>query len=133
LVSLVLVSHSRKLAEGLQEMVEQVAGPEVRVTVAGGTEDGRLGTSAPAITEAIRMVDDGHGVLVLIDLGSAALSADLALEDLEPAQRGRVRISPAPFVEGAILAAVEATLGSDLDAVAAAAARAFDLPKLSQD
>lgn len=132
-MSLVLVSHSRKLAEGLQEMVEQVAGPEVRVTVAGGTEDGRLGTSAPAITEAIRMVDDGHGVLVLIDLGSAALSADLALEDLEPAQRGRVRISPAPFVEGAILAAVEATLGSDLDAVAAAAARAFDLPKLSQD
>jgi PTS hybrid protein len=133
LVSLVLVSHSRKLAEGLQEMVEQVAGPEVRVTVAGGTEDGRLGTSAPAITEAIRMVDDGHGVLVLIDLGSAALSAELAVEDLEPAQRERVRISPAPFVEGAILAAVEATLGSDLDAVVAAAARAFDLPKLPQD
>jgi phosphoenolpyruvate---glycerone phosphotransferase subunit DhaM len=133
LVSLVLVSHSRKLAEGLQEMVEQVAGPGVRVTVAGGTADGRLGTSAPAITAAIRMVDDGHGVLVLIDLGSAALSADLALEDLEPAQRERVRISPAPFVEGAILAAVEATLGSDLDAVAAAAARAFDLPKLPQD
>jgi dihydroxyacetone kinase phosphotransfer subunit len=130
---LVLVSHSRQLAEGLQQMVEQVAGPEVRVLVAAGTEDGRLGTSAPAITEAIRTVDDGHGVLVLIDLGSAALSAELALEDLDPGQRERVRISGAPFVEGAILAAVEATLGSDLDAVAAAAARAVDLPKLPQD
>jgi dihydroxyacetone kinase phosphotransfer subunit len=130
---LVLVSHSRQLAEGLQQMVEQVAGPEVRVLVAAGTEDGRLGTSAPAITEAIRTADDGHGVLVLIDLGSAALSAELALEDLDPHQRERVRISGAPFVEGAILAAVEATLGSDLDAVAAAAARAVDLPKLPQD
>jgi dihydroxyacetone kinase phosphotransfer subunit len=127
------VSHSRTLAEGLQEMVEQVAGPEVRVAVAAGTEDGRLGTSAPAITEAVRAVDDGNGVLVLIDLGSAALSAELALEDLDPGQRERVRISGAPFVEGAILAAVEATLGSDLDAVAAAAARAVDLPKLPQD
>jgi PTS hybrid protein len=133
MVSLVLVSHSRMLAEGLQEMVEQVAGPEVRVAVAAGTEDGRLGTSAPAITDAVRAVDDGHGVLVLIDLGSAALSAELALEDLDPGQRERVRISGAPFVEGAILAAVEATLGSDLDAVAAAAARAVDLPKLPQD
>ena len=133
MVSLVLVSHSRTLAEGLQEMVEQVAGPEVRVAVAAGTEDGRLGTSAPAITAAVRSVDDGHGVLVLIDLGSAALSAELALEDLDPGQRERVRISGAPFVEGAILAAVEATLGSDLDAVAAAAARAVDLPKLPQD
>jgi dihydroxyacetone kinase phosphotransfer subunit len=133
MVSLVLVSHSRTLAEGLQEMVEQVAGPEVRVAVAAGTEDGRLGTSAPAITEAVRAVDDGNGVLVLIDLGSAALSAELALEDLDPGQRERVRISGAPFVEGAILAAVEATLGSDLDAVAAAAARAVDLPKLPQD
>jgi phosphoenolpyruvate---glycerone phosphotransferase subunit DhaM len=132
-VSLVLVSHSRKLAEGLQEMVEQVAGPEVRIAVAAGTEDGRLGTSAPAITEAVLKVDDGHGVLVLIDLGSAALSAELALEDLDAAHRQRVRISGAPFVEGAILAAVEATLGSDLDAVADAAARAVDLPKLPQD
>jgi dihydroxyacetone kinase DhaKLM complex PTS-EIIA-like component DhaM len=57
----------------------------------------------------------------------------MALEDLDPGQRERVRISAAPFVEGAILAAVEATLGSDLDAVAAAASRAVDLPKLPQD
>lgn len=132
-MGLVLVSHSRRLAEGLQEMVEQVAGAEVRVRVAAGTEDGRLGTSCHRIVEAIKSADGGRGALVLIDMGSAALSADLALEELDPTQRKRVQISGAPFVEGAILAAVEATLGSDLDAVALAATRAMDLPKLPND
>jgi dihydroxyacetone kinase phosphotransfer subunit len=132
LVGLVLVSHSGMLADGLRDMVAQVAGEDVAVGVAGGTDDGRLGTSAPRIAAALRstLAASPDGVLVLLDLGSAALSLELALEDLEPADRERVRISEAPLVEGAILAAVQASLGASLLEVAAAADGAASMPKL---
>lgn len=136
MVGLVLVSHSRTLVEGLGEMVAQVAGAEVRVGLAGGTDDGRLGTSAPRITRAIRDVLDGaaaEGALVLLDLGSAALSLELALEELEPAERGLVLVSEAPLVEGAVLAAVQASVGASLAEVAAAAESAASMPKLARD
>jgi phosphoenolpyruvate---glycerone phosphotransferase subunit DhaM len=129
-VSLVLVSHSRTLAEGLREMVAQVAGPEVGVAIAGGTPDGRLGTSAPAITAAIRSVAGDDGVLVLLDLGSAALSLEMALEDLTDAERAQVRVSEAPLVEGAVLAAVQASVGASLAEVADAAAGAATMAKM---
>lgn len=130
MVGLVLVSHSRQLALGLQEMVSQVAGADVRVEVAAGTLDGRLGTSAPSIVEAIRSVDGPDGVLVLLDLGSAALSVELALEELTDAERDRVVVSGGPLVEGAVIAAVQASLGLPLADVAAAAAEAAGVPKL---
>jgi dihydroxyacetone kinase phosphotransfer subunit len=138
LVGLVLVSHSRTLVEGLGEMVAQVAGAEVRVGLAGGTDDGRLGTSAPRITQAIRDVlagsaGEGAQALVLLDLGSAALSLELALEELEPTEREAVLVSEAPLVEGAVLAAVQASLGASLEEVAAAAASAASMPKLARD
>ena len=135
MVSLVLVSHSRTLVEGLRDMVAQVAGVDVRVTIAGGTGDGRLGTSAPLIADAIRAAIGGppgraDGVLVLLDLGSAALSLELALEDLDPADRAIVRVSDGPLVEGAVIAGVEASVGGSLDDVERAAADAMSLPKM---
>ena len=135
MVSLVLVSHSRTLVEGLRDMVAQVAGDDVRVAIAGGTGDGRLGTSAPLISEAIQAALDGpagraDGVLVLLDLGSAALSLELALEDLDPTDRAIVRVSDGPLVEGAVIAAVEASVGGSLDDVERAAAGAMSLPKM---
>jgi len=129
-VSLVLVSHSRMLVEGLRDMVAQVAGPDVSLAIAGGTEDGRLGTSAPAITSAIRSVLGADGVLVLLDLGSAALSLEVALEDLSDTERAWVRISEAPLVEGAVMAAVQASIGATLDEVAAAALGAASMTKM---
>src|ERR687883_140456 len=129
LVSLVLVSHSKALAEGLREMVGQVAGESVRVATAGGTADGRLGTNAEAVLDAIRAVDGGDGVLVLLDLGSAWLSVEMALEELSDAERARVWVSEAPLVEGAVLAAVQASVGASLADVAAAAAGAATLSK----
>ena len=83
-MSLVLVSHSKSLAEGLRDMVVQVAGESVRVAAAGGTADGRLGTNAEAIVDTLRatLADSGDGVLVLLDLGSAWLSVEMALEEL---------------------------------------------------
>jgi phosphoenolpyruvate---glycerone phosphotransferase subunit DhaM len=129
LVSLVLVSHSRTLVEGLGDMVAQVAGPDVRVGLAGGTDDGRLGTSAPRISAAIREVHGPDGTLVLLDLGSAALSLEVALDELDADQRATVKVSDAPLVEGAVLAAVQASTGATLDEVAAAAAGAATMTK----
>jgi len=130
-VSLVLVSHSKALAEGLRDMVVQVAGQDVRVAAAGGTADGRLGTNAEAVLDAIRttLADDDDGVLVLLDLGSAWLSVDMALEDLSDSERARVHVSDAPLVEGAVLAAVHASVGASLSEVAAAAAGAASMSK----
>jgi dihydroxyacetone kinase phosphotransfer subunit len=131
LVGLVLISHSGKLVEGLRDMVAQVAGEDVPVATAGGTSDGRLGTSAPDIAAAIRSTLDGaDDALVLLDLGSAALSLEIALEELDEADRARVRISEAPLVEGAILAAVQASIGASIDDVAAAADGAATMAKL---
>jgi phosphoenolpyruvate---glycerone phosphotransferase subunit DhaM len=131
-VGLVLISHSEKLADGLRDMVGQVAGDDVAVATAGGTDDGRLGTSAPRISAAIRAVLDAgsDGVLVLLDLGSAALSLELALEELPPEERNRVRVSEAPLVEGAVLAGVQASIGASLDEVAEAAAGGAAMPKV---
>ncbi len=128
-MSLVLVSHSKTLVEGLRDMVVQVAGDDVRVAIAGGTADGRLGTNAEAIVDAIRSVDGGDGVVVLLDLGSAWLSVEMALEELSGTERDRVIVSDAPLVEGAVLAAVQASIGASLADVAAAAAGAASMSK----
>lgn len=131
-MGLVLVSHSGTLVEGLQEMVAQVAGDDVPVAAVGGTEDGRLGTSAPRIAAAIRSIIDAGAsdVLVLLDLGSAALSLEIACEEFDAADRARIRISEGPLVEGAILAAVQASVGASIDDVAAAADGAAAMAKL---
>jgi len=132
LVGLVLVSHSGTLVEGLREMVAQVAGDDVPVAAVGGTEDGRLGTSAPRISAAIRSTLDAGAsdVLVLLDLGSAALSLELACEDFDSVDRARIRISEGPLVEGAVLAAVQASIGASIDDVSAAADGAAAMTKL---
>jgi phosphoenolpyruvate---glycerone phosphotransferase subunit DhaM len=131
LVGLILVSHSGTLVDGLRDMVVQVAGSDVAVATAGGTEDGRLGTSAPRITEAVRdVLDRAESAVVLLDLGSAALSLELALEDLSDEDRRRVHVSEAPLVEGAVLAAVQASVGATVDEVVAAAESATTMAKL---
>ena len=132
-MGLVLISHSGTLVEGLRDMVAQVAGDDVPVATAGGTEDGRLGHQ-----RAAHRGGDPHrrstraptSALVLLDLGSAALSLELALEELDDADRARVRVSEAPLVEGAILAAVQASIGASIDEVVAAAEGAATMAKL---
>jgi PTS hybrid protein len=131
-VALVLVSHSPRLAEGTRELAEQVA-QGAPIVAMGGAEDGSLGTNALAIAAAIESVaaaDGVEGVLVLMDLGSAVLSAETALEQLPEEVRPLARMVDAPFVEGAVAAAVEASLGSDLAAVAATAEAARGQSKL---
>jgi phosphocarrier protein FPr len=121
MVGLVLVSHSKKLAEAVRELVLQMTFPDFPIGVAGGvgeTHD-ELGTDAVHISEVLQSLDCPEGVLVLMDLGSAVLSAETALELLEsPEVSGRVRLCPAPLVEGAIAAAVRAQSGGSLEEVA---------------
>jgi len=123
-VGLVVVSHSSRIAEGTAELAGQMAGPDVRIVAAGGMEDGTIGTDAARIAAAIEAADAGAGV---VDLGSAVLSTVTALELLgEP---GNVRLSRGPIVEGAVIAAVQASTGSTLDEVLEAAEAAANLPK----
>jgi PTS hybrid protein len=130
-VGLVVVSHSPALASAAVELATQML-PHVRVpiAVAAGTVDGATGTDATRIAEAIREVASGDGVLVVMDLGSAILSAELALELLGPVD-DEVRLSPGPFVEGLVAASVTAGSGGDLDRVAREAAGALG-PKTRQ-
>ena len=128
MVGLVVVSHSAKLAEGVVELVLSLQ-PDLKIRAAGGTDDGRLGTSAERILEAILAVDDVDGVLILVDLGSAVMSAEVALEWLPDDRRDRVVISAAPLVEGAILAATSAAPGLSAIDLAGIAEAAREFPK----
>jgi len=118
-VGIVIVSHSGTLAAGVRELAAEMAGPDVKLELAGGlAEEGALGTDAIRVMEAIGRADTGDGVLVLMDLGSAVLSAETALDFLTPEQRESVLLCEAPLVEGAVAAAVAARLGEPLAEVA---------------
>lgn len=130
MVGIVIVSHSAKVAEGIKEMAMQMSRPEQKIIAAGGMEDGGIGTDAMKIQAAIETADDGSGVLVLVDLGSAVLSTDVALELVDEELKERVKVADTPILEGAISAAVEASLGSPLDTVVATAEGARKLQKL---
>jgi dihydroxyacetone kinase phosphotransfer subunit len=119
-VGLVLVSHSKELAQGLSDVAGQMA-PAVTIAPAGGLEDGTIGTSFDLITAAIAKADTGSGAVLLYDLGSGYLTAETAVEFLEPDQAERVIIVDAPFVLGAVSAAITAQTGGDLRAVISAA------------
>jgi phosphoenolpyruvate---glycerone phosphotransferase subunit DhaM len=123
-VGVVVVSHSRPLADAAVALARQMLpGTEVAVEVAAGTDDGGLGTDAVAISAAITAADSGDGVVVLMDLGSAVMSAETALEFLDDEVRDRVVLSPGPLVEGLVGAVVVASGGADRERVAAEALR----------
>jgi PTS hybrid protein len=125
-VGIVLVSHSAELAAGLADLMRQIGSGDVPVLVAGGTDDGRIGTSYARVRQAIVDANRGAGVVVLPDLGSSVLTTRMVLEDHPDPT---VVVVDAPFVEGAVAAAVTASIGSDLAAVIAAAEEARDVRK----
>lgn len=126
MVNIVIVSHSARLAESVKELVEQVAQGRVKIFAAAGLDSETLGTNVETILQALTEADNPLGTLVLMDLGSAILSAETALEFLPAEMRSRVRFCAAPLVEGAIAAGVQASLGSDLETVYREAMRALD-------
>ncbi len=127
MVGLVVVSHSRALARAAVALAEEmVRGQDVPIAIAAGLDETTLGTDAVQIVEALHAVDRGDGVVVLMDLGSAVLAAELALDLLEDDEaRQRVLLCPAPLVEGLVVATVAAAAGSSAQEVAAEARRAL--------
>ena len=122
MVGLVVVSHSRALARAAVALAQEMLhGRRVPIVVAAGLDDGTFGTDAGQIVDAVTEADDGEGVVVLMDLGSAVLSAELALDLLDDDARARVALCSAPLVEGLIVAAVAAAGGASRDEVVAEA------------
>lgn len=111
MVGIVLVSHSQKAAEGAAELAKMMA-PAAPVAAAGGLEDGGLGTSFEKICAAVESVYSEDGVVVIMDMGSAVMTAEMVAEALDDK---RVVLLDCPFVEGAVIAAVEAEGGADIE------------------
>lgn len=123
MVGIVVVSHSASLADGVVELARQMGGEELAIEAAGGLADGSIGTDVERVRAAIERAMSDDGVLVLMDLGSALMSAEMAVELLDG--NGKVALSEAPLVEGAVAAAVAARGGLSLEEVAAEARRAI--------
>ena len=116
MVGIVIVSHSSKIAEGAKDLAAQMS-PNVLIEAAGGTFDGRIGTDAEKIINAINAVYSDDGVLILFDLGSALMNAEMARECIDMDKQDKVKIVDCSLVEGAISAAVEASIGNSLDEI----------------
>ena len=125
MIGIVVVSHSRQLADAAIALAMEMVDPERAPVVlpAAGTADGGIGTDATAVAAALTEADCGEGVLVLMDLGSSVLAAEMALEFVDPELADAVVLSPAPLVEGLLAAVVTAASGSPLAVVAAEARR----------
>jgi len=113
MVGMVIVSHSAKIAEGVKELASQMAG-EVLIASAGGTEDGRIGTDINKVIYAIKEVYSEDGVIVIFDLGSAYMNADMAIECLPESMKDKVEIIDTAIVEGAIVAAVQCSMNKSI-------------------
>ena len=125
MVGVVVVSHSPDIARGIVDLAGQMAGEEVRLEAVGGDSHGTLGTDERRVREAIGRANQGDGVAILADLGSAVLTIHHILES----GNGVVQLADAPVVEGAVAAAVVASMGLPLDAVVKAAEEARDARK----
>lgn len=113
MVGFVIVSHSRILAEGVVELARMMA-PDASIAAAGGMEDGSAGTSFEKIQAAIESVYSEDGVLVLMDMGSAVMTAEMVLESMEGK---KIKLADCPIVEGAIAGTVNAGIGMSLDEI----------------
>lgn len=126
MVGIVLVSHSRELAEATAVLGRQMA-PDARVVAAGGLEDGGFGTSYERIEAAIRQVLGDDGVILIMDMGSSVMTARMVVEDLED---DRVHLADCPFVEGAVEAMVASQGGTSADDILEGLGRAARASKL---
>lgn len=122
MVSIVLVSHSRKITDGLKEMIEEMVDStgDVKIFSAGGTEDGRMGTDPLAIYNIIKQSSDHRNILIFADIGSAILSAETAIDLIENEPlKNKVTLVDAPLVEGAFVASIQAMVDDDIEGILA--------------
>jgi dihydroxyacetone kinase phosphotransfer subunit len=125
LVAVAIVSHSPDVARGAADMVHQMVGAEVAVGHCGGNAEGGLGTDLEKIRATLDRVWSEAGVVVLVDLGGAEMNTEMAIEQLPEERQDRVVICNAAIVEGAVMAATQASTGSGLQEVRRAAEEAI--------
>ena len=113
MVGVVVVSHSQKLAEGAVELATLMAG-DANIVAAGGLDNGQAGTSFEKIMSAVEEVHGEDGVAVLMDMGSAVMTTEMVIEALG---YDDVVMIDGPVVEGAIVAALESSLGTPLEMI----------------
>ncbi len=114
MVGIVIISHSEKIAEGIKELAGEMA-TNTPIACAGGTSDGQIGTDLEKIINAIKKVYSEDGVVILFDLGSAYMNAELAVECLPKTMQKKIVIIDVALVEGAITAAVESSINGSLE------------------
>lgn len=131
MVGIVVVSHSSKIAEGIVELVEQMTQGRITLKAAGGTEDGRIGTDAMKIQKAILEIDANNQILIFMDLGSAIMSAETALDFMEEDLRRKVTLVDAPLVEGVLAAAIQATITENVEEIIKVAKGSKNLVKIN--
>ena len=124
--SIIVVSHSEKLAEGVVEVAKMMA-RDVTIVAAGGTDDGTLGTSYEKIAAAIEDAYADDGVALFMDMGSAVMTAEMVVESMPDR---RLKLIDAPLVEGVVLAAVESAAGTALEDLAEKMQQARDMHKI---
>jgi len=117
MVNIILVSHVKEIAEGAKKLAEQMKQGDVKITAVGGTSDGDIGTDPDAIEAAVNETAKEDGIIILADLGSAVMSVNMVLEWLDDELREKVVLADAPFVEGAVVAAVEAGMGNNIEQI----------------
>lgn len=127
MVGIVIVSHSRKLAEGVVELAKLMTAPDAPIAAAGGLEDGSPGTSFEKIYGAVEEVCGEDGAAILMDMGSAVMTAEMVVEAMDDR---KLQLVDGPLVEGAVVAAVEAKMGSSLETIAQRVAEAREMKKV---
>lgn len=126
MVGIVVVSHSQKVAEGAKELALQMAA-DAKIAAAGGLQDGSIGTDMEKITNAINEVMSDDGVIMLVDMGSAIMTSEMAIEMSDNPEK--IKIADTPVVEGTIFGAVEASIGSSMEQIMDVLAQAKTQPK----
>ena len=125
MVGIVIVSHSKNLADSVVEFTGLMA-PDAKIAAAGGMEDGGFGTSFEKIQKAIESVYSEEGVIVLMDMGSAVMTTEMVLVMFEP---DTVKMADCPLVEGAVVATIDAASGMKMDEILAALSQVAGTPK----
>ena len=125
MVGIVIVSHSKNLADSVVEFTGLMA-PDAKIAAAGGMEDGGFGTSFEKIQKAIESGYSEEGVIVLMDMGSAVMTTEMVLDMFEP---DTVKMADCPLVEGAVVATINAGSGMKMDEILAALSQVAGTPK----
>lgn len=127
MINILIASHSNKLAEGLTELIGQMAS-DVNIEYSGGTEDGELGSNFEEINEKItRLAEDG--LVVFFDLGSSMMNCETAYDMLDSKLQEKVLLAGSPLVESSVQIAVNIGEDTTLDQIRDMV-DAYDLNKL---